>query len=398
MKTYNKTNSSSKSSSATSKYAYYWSSQSVDNGGNNGATNDITSSSSGGGSTNKNNGRILRTTLGAISITTFIFIWLASLGSPIYGFYWCWYGEQYNTPLFVLLVLTLIAYLPWKNNGPFSKSVKAFARLNTFYYTKCVVIIQNEQSLPKRPRKETTKTEEQKQNEDGQQKQQQRQQQQPILYAVHPHGAFCLGWSVLFCSKIMDVGKVRFCFSPVLFTSPLFRLWSRLTGHPGSASKASMIGYMKKKKTLALPPGGFEEATLTCRNKDRVYIKKRTGFVKLALKHGYTLCPVYCFGENQTYNNIQGLWNYRLWLNKLGLPAIFVFGSWLGPLLPKRDDRGIRIVVGEPIVLPTLSDPSREDVQHWHNKYIAGLIQTFEDHKEEYYSSDIAKTQKLEIW
>ena len=55
---------------------------------------------------------------------------------------------------------------------------------------------------------------------------------------------------------------------------------------------------MKKGKNVALVPGGFEEATLACKHENRLYIKKRKGFIKYALKHGTTLYPVFTFGEN----------------------------------------------------------------------------------------------------
>ena len=95
---------------------------------------------------------------------------------------------------------------------------------------------------------------------------------------------------------------------------------------------------------------------------------------------------------------MQGLWKFRLWLNSFGVPAIVVFGSWLLPLLPKRNPRGIKVVVGDALVLPTIPDPTREEVKLWHDKYIASLVRLFEDHKEEYYGSEIAKTTKLELW
>lgn len=39
-------------------------------------------------------------------------------------------------------------------------------------------------------------------------------------------------------------------------------------------------------------PGGYEEATLTTPKELRVYIKERKGFIKYALKYGYTIRPV----------------------------------------------------------------------------------------------------------
>mmetsp|Transcript_18927 Transcript_18927/g.28050 ORF Transcript_18927/g.28050 Transcript_18927/m.28050 type:complete len:195 (+) Transcript_18927:491-1075(+) len=192
--------------------------------------------------------------------------------------------------------------------------------------------------------------------------------------------------------------SVRFCFSPALYMSPFFRLWSRLCGNPGRADKPSMVKYMKRKENVALPPGGFEEATLTSKHHDRVYIKKRVGFVKLALQHGYDIVPVYCFGENATYSNVQGAWKLRLKMNSFGIPAILTFGAWFLPLLPKRSKYGLYVVCGDALKLPTIENPTREEVKVWHDKYMAALVKVFEDHKCDAYGEEEGKTKKLELW
>jgi len=349
-----KKDNSSNQEAKSSSFAYYWSNE---------------------------KSTIFQTVTGGLVLFVFLMTWFASIGSPVLGFMFMIRGKY--TPVLLMVIATLMAYLPWEK-GPVSGIVSAFARFNSLYYQKCSVVFESKESLP-------DKVDDNK------------QEQRPKLYAFHPHGAFCMGWSVLFCSKIMDEGRVRFVFSPVLYASPLFRLWCRLVGRPGSASKASMIGYMRDKKKgrpdhLALPPGGFEEATLSCRGRDRAYIKKRVGFVKLALQNGYNVVPVYTFGEHQTYANVQGFWKLRLWLNNLGLPAIVIFGSWFFPLLPKRHSRGLKVVVGDPIVLPTIPNPTREDVKLWHDKYVAALVRLFEEHKVEHYGPELAKTAKLELW
>jgi hypothetical protein len=55
-------------------------------------------------------------------------------------------------------------------------------------------------------------------------------------------------------------------------------------------------------------------------------------------------------------------------------------------------------VVGDPLVLPKISKPSREEVKLWHDKYIASLVKLFEENKEDYYGPEFAKTAKLELW
>ena len=58
-------------------------------------------------------------------------------------------------------------------------------------------------------------------------------------------------------------------------------------------------------RSLAIIPGGFEEATLHCQGVDRVYMKKRWGLVKYALQNGYAMVPIFAFGERDTYSNLQ---------------------------------------------------------------------------------------------
>eukprot|EP00545_Synedropsis_sp_CCMP1620_P012764 CAMPEP_0119028142 /NCGR_PEP_ID=MMETSP1176-20130426/38397_1 /TAXON_ID=265551 /ORGANISM="Synedropsis recta cf, Strain CCMP1620" /LENGTH=156 /DNA_ID=CAMNT_0006984217 /DNA_START=437 /DNA_END=907 /DNA_ORIENTATION=+ len=156
-----------------------------------------------------------------------------------------------------------------------------------------------------------------------------------------------------------------------------------------------MISYFKNGLDLALPPGGFEEATLTSMTQDRVFIKKRTGFIKLCLQYGVAVRPVYVFGERNLFWNIQGFWKFRLAVNRYGLPMIFPWGHPLMPLMPKTAAK-LLIVVGAPLVLPTIAKPTKEEVALWHGKYVAALTKLFNEHKEEAYEN--GKEVKLEVW
>lgn len=105
---------------------------------------------------------------------------------------------------------------------------------------------------------------------------------------------FLVGWSVLFLRP--ELSHVRFCFATMLAYSPYFRLMCRITGKPGSASKESMTALMEAGEHVALIPGGFHEASIVTDDTDRIYLKKRAGFIKYALKHGYRVAPVFVFG------------------------------------------------------------------------------------------------------
>jgi len=305
--------------------------------------------------------------LGAITVSSFIVIWLSSAASPLILFISLREG-YYKIAAFIILI-TIIAYLPWKR-GPISRCVQRFIDSNHPQYYNGVSIVFEGGEVPPSEHRQT-------------------------FFAVHPHGAFCIGWALLFTCPTMH--RVRFCFAPSLFASPFFRLFSRAVGKPGSAARPSMNAYLKNGEDCALPPGGFEEATLTSTSQDRVFIKKRYGFVRLCLKYGVAIRPVYVFGEGRLFSNVQGFWRNRLALNRFGIPTIIVWGRWFFPLLPKKGVK-IYIVVGKPIVLPKIENPTKEEVAVWHNKYIAELKRIYDDYKEDAYGADEGKVAKVEVW
>jgi Diacylglycerol acyltransferase len=310
--------------------------------------------------------------LGALSLGLFVIVWISSIGSPLL-LAMAIVRQRYMTATCIGGIFVL-AYLPWKKeNVGLARAIHKMIQTNTPLYFQSLKIHLVQPS------------------------QQQQQQQQPAstFYAIHPHGCFCMGWGQLFCHDTFR--QVRFCFSPALYASPFFRLFARCTGHPGSASKSSMSSYLKNGQDLALPPGGFEEATLSCTTQDRVFIQKRTGFIRLCLQYGYAVRPVYCFGENRLYWNIQGMEKFRLALNRYGIPTILAWGQAFIPVLPKRNV-DLHIVVGAPIALPTIPNPTQAEVQTWHAIYVTELVKLFEEHKEAAYGADVAKTAKLQVW
>eukprot|EP00980_Cylindrotheca_fusiformis_P006895 scaffold1442_cov128-Cylindrotheca_fusiformis.AAC.16 len=269
--------------------------------------------------------------VGGLALFTFVIVWLSSATSP-FLFILALHQGAYISALIIALV-TILAYLPWKKENSIAVAFQRFySYYSHLYMRKTTIVFVGDKPSAKHS--------------------------QQTFYAVHPHGCFCIGWSFF-----------------------------RGSGNPGSASKASMIHYMKRGESLALPPGGFEEATLTCLNQDRVYIQKRTGFVKLCLQQGIPIRPVYVFGEKSCFWNVQGAFPLRLALNRYGLPTILSWGNSIIPLLPKRNVE-MYIVVGKPLILPKIEQPTKEDVTKWHKDYVNALKQLFEDHKEAAYGKE----------
>ena len=81
--------------------------------------------------------------------------------------------------------------------------------------------------------------------------------------------------------------------------------------------------------------------------RERVYIRKRAGFIKYALQHGYRLCVGYTFGESDLYSSIQFSEKLRMWIVKTFGFVLPIFWGKYGPLcpvLPNDDVRTLRCI------------------------------------------------------
>lgn len=121
-----------------------------------------------------------------------------------------------------------------------------------------------------------------------------------------------------------------------------------LFGGVVDAARYSAKHVLASGKSLALVPGGATEALHCKPDIDVVYLKKRRGFIKLALETGASLVPVFSFNENNTY----GLTDNKM-LDGFKRKFQSIFGISM-PLvtnvIPKAAP--VTVVVGNPIPCP----------------------------------------------
>jgi len=143
------------------------------------------------------------------------------------------------------------------------------------------------------------------------------------LFSFHPHGVLGFGCAML-GAKNEVLYESTFCASRALLNLPVSGIFSRWMGvHP--VDNKSFKDYLKKGKNIVLVPGGFEEATLTRYNEERLFIKERKGFIKYALQFGYKIHPCYSFNENKIYYTFTYWEKFRLRLNKIKIPGVVFF-------------------------------------------------------------------------
>ncbi|KAI3376087.1 hypothetical protein L3Q82_016378 [Scortum barcoo] len=121
-------------------------------------------------------------------------------------------------------------------------------------------------------------------------------------------------------------------------------------------------------------------------------VRNRKGFIKLALKHGAQLVPVFSFGENELFDQMQNptgsplrtLQNRLQSIMGVALPLFHARGvfQYSFGLMPYR--KPIHTVVGKPISVTQTPSPSSEDIECLHHIYLQSLTDLFEQHKLNY--------------
>lgn len=197
------------------------------------------------------------------------------------------------------------------------------------------------------------------------------------MFAVGPHGVLTQGWCRFNTSTIFTKSDITYLIAEALFYFPFcrdFMVWG--SGAPCTAPVFKKL--MPTGANIALLPGGFEEATLYKRGVHRLYIKKRQGFIKYALQYGYAIRAGYVFGEEETYWTIKIWPKLMLWLNKFKIPGVVFVGKFF--FLP-NPDLNLYVVIGKPVQLPHIENPTKEDVDKYHALYIETMKALFNKYK-----------------
>ena len=157
-----------------------------------------------------------------------------------------------------------------------------------------------------------------------------------------------------------------------------------LTADSVPATKHGMHALMKAKTTYGIIPGGSEECSIHVTGEERLFLRKRAGFIKYALQYGYTLVIAFTFGESDLYRSLSVMRPLNLWLvERFGFVLPIFAGSWFCPLLP-RTDVELHTVMGKALHLPRIDEPTKEDVDHWHAMYIKELEALYAEHKAQF--------------
>eukprot|EP00602_Paraphysomonas_sp_CaronLab_P004684 CAMPEP_0185018216 /NCGR_PEP_ID=MMETSP1103-20130426/1012_1 /TAXON_ID=36769 /ORGANISM="Paraphysomonas bandaiensis, Strain Caron Lab Isolate" /LENGTH=202 /DNA_ID=CAMNT_0027547947 /DNA_START=142 /DNA_END=750 /DNA_ORIENTATION=- len=176
-------------------------------------------------------------------------------------------------------------------------------------------------------------------------------------------------------------GERRDLIASVLFMFPVLREILLFLGCVDADSKTAKYN-LSKGRSLLIYIGGEKEQLMTTPGEQKIYVKNRKGFIKLALQYGAHLVPMYAFGENECYHVSKAFMGLRLWLQenlRLGIPL--VWGRLAAPLVPLKVP--ITVEIGEPIAVEkkAVEDISSADIDALHSKFIEGMVKLFDKTK-----------------
>ncbi|EHK96883.1 putative Diacylglycerol O-acyltransferase 1 [Glarea lozoyensis 74030] len=125
-------------------------------------------------------------------------------------------------------------------------------------------------------------------------------------------------------------------------------------------------------RAITIVVGGARESLDAQPYTLRLVLKRRKGFVKMAIRTGADLVPVLAFGENDLYDQFSAESHPRIHKFQLLVKKMLggVFNYDVG-LMPYR--RPLNIVVGKPITVAQSGKPSQEEIDRVHEEYVTEL-------------------------
>lgn len=223
---------------------------------------------------------------------------------------------------------------------------------------------------------------------------------QNYLFAAYPHGILSSGVFASFATdalKFEDIFeglKSYPCTLNLMFRLPVIREYVLASGLNSVSEKSInwILGSPGKGRAAVVVVGGAAEALYNKPGTYKIILEKRKGFCRLALENGSPLVPVFSFGETDLFEQVYAeegslLESFQTWFKKkTGVAPVLFFGrgifNYSFGILPRR--KPVTVVVGKPIQVEKVENPTREQINELHKKFRESLVALFNEQKHIY--------------
>lgn len=156
-----------------------------------------------------------------------------------------------------------------------------------------------------------------------------------------------------------------------------------------SASKDSIAHLLSTGKSAMIVIGGAQETLYAKPGSADLVLDKRKGFIKLALRHGASLVPVYHFGEVELFDQLSHptlLRLQRAFIRLTGFTIPLIRGRGIFQysygLIPRRHP--LHTVMGPAIHVDKVESPSPQQIDALHRVYTEALQRLYNENKDKY--------------
>ncbi|KAI9480399.1 MAG: diacylglycerol acyltransferase, partial [Benjaminiella poitrasii] len=231
------------------------------------------------------------------------------------------------------------------------------------------------------------------------------------IFGYHPHGIISMGAFANFATEATGFSRLFPGIKPSLltlttnFNVPMYRDIILALGLASvSRRSCEQILASGPGRSIVIVIGGASESLNARPGMADLILKKRLGFIKLAIRQGADLVPTFSFGENDLYeqvDNSNGSWLWKV-QKKMQRTVGFtiplfhargIFNYNVG-LIPYRHQ--VVTVVGKPIPVPKLpqgqTEPSENQLKEIQTLYIQELKSIYNKYKDVY-----AKDRKQDL-
>jgi hypothetical protein len=200
-----------------------------------------------------------------------------------------------------------------------------------------------------------------------------------IILAGQPHGVLSYGGICAGAAADSRFDKLVTAAAGAVLSTPIVKHVVGVFGliDAGGPSLRKHLSKGGVEGSCVLYIGGIAELFRCSESHETLILQKRKGFIKLALQTGADIVPMYFFGNTSVLSVFTHPFLESI-SRKYQVSLTWFWGVWG---LPIPRPHKIIYARGAPLGLPHLVNPTDEEINQWHEKYVSEVQRIFDAYK-----------------